>query len=789
MHRSLRFDLFCLVALAGAACGDSALDAPGPPVRFELHPTSVLLASPGDSATLRVVAFDAEGRQTPAPTATFTTRSLGIEVAQSGAVTRVATEAGSAQVRVEAEGWVATAFVLMATPAEGVVLVPDADVLGPPRAHPDAAGRYTIDLGRTLEAGDLVLATGGAELSGRIVAVEGSKHTVELVAPEVLFEALEIHESFDLAEVPLIVNEATSELFEVSRTPEGAYVADLRGANGLRPTQASGTSAAAQICTFTQQVALQFSAFSTTLDPNLGFDIDYSLATGFERFVLTGDVDAKAEIAPVFTAALQAKAECKVELGILPVPIGGPLAYVFGAFVPFGVGTDLTLKTSTPGVGAKITATATAGVQLGFQCPTDGDCEGVLESGFGASANAQAVLPPAPALEVELAASAFGFADLSLGNSIAAFRLGGLKFGPVQTWKLRSEADQLDDDTFSSTYDLKLALTADASLSAMLGNYINITFAKVERKTEDVWARSPTGTFSFEVDPEDPDRVRGRVHLDEANLLYGFIEDVQAVHFVRYLGGTVDVLGSVAPDSGAQTEFEAEWMTFPGDEGRYFAFVQTLLSPLWLELKRVEVPGCQTDESSVIASARIWGATEHAEVRHGPGVPVSLTGSHGGSSAAVEVTEGRVSVTASGPGASDEPSGIQAEGGSYWPVTILPTETSSTVPLKVRVRFEVEGGFSSGDEHYDDFASLNVSMCFDLECTRLHSADGDSVSGVFVVESEVRPGRERGMSVRAEAVASRVGHASATVRYLGIDGVFDPDDNPVDYTLCTIDGL
>ncbi|MEQ8278454.1 MAG: hypothetical protein RMA76_31915 [Deltaproteobacteria bacterium] len=582
-----------LVLLVAFACSEDQAPEPGGPwARIEVRPSSLLLTEAGASQRLEVVAFDADGRPTSAPPVKFSASSEGVSVAADGTVERRSAEPGSAQIFVDGEGVSATVFVLLAKPVAGAKLVDDDAVLSTPTPVEGTPFRYRVRLAGTFAPNDVVIASGSAPVSGRVISTEGDRVELEYVAPEALFERVRIEETFDLTRASVVLPEGAN--YGVRRVGDRLQLAT--SGQALRPAE---DAEPAPPCSVGGEGQLSFSSFVPDFDTSLSVDLKYDDET-LQRLVLMGDLKSKVDATVGITGALEAKFECKAQLFVIPVPITGALQPILGVQVPLGVGLSASVKGSGTAVGGKLAATPTVSVQLGFVCTPDGACEGVNDGAAGIGApKFEPVLPSG--VQVELGLSAFGYADLSLGNAYAGIKLGGLKAGPVQSWNVRSEAAQIDDLTYASSYDFKLALTADVGLSLSAGP-LSVVVAKVERKIEHPLALSPKGTLTTEL--EDAETVRGRVTIDPTTLAYLGVPNVDAVTFYRYVGGALETLATVDAESPTQSTFEATWpFAVETDAGGevFHAFIETPLLPLFgLEAPRPLPNPCDPTPASAV---------------------------------------------------------------------------------------------------------------------------------------------------------------------------------------------
>ncbi|HUP83667.1 MAG TPA: Ig-like domain-containing protein, partial [Candidatus Limnocylindria bacterium] len=175
--------------------------------RIEVEPSAVLLTGSGQTAQLTATATAADGT---VPSVSWRSSDpASVSVDEGGKVTAI-TDLGSAVVFAEAGDRSTPVAVLIAEPAPHAVLVSDAQIvgsaqrLGDPNGPPANGDRYRVAL-TGIEApatGTIVLATGSAEVAGRVVAATQAGETVDVEYELVPLPQLFARYSIDL-DLPL----------------------------------------------------------------------------------------------------------------------------------------------------------------------------------------------------------------------------------------------------------------------------------------------------------------------------------------------------------------------------------------------------------------------------------------------------------------------------------------------------------------------------------------------------------------------------------------------------------
>lgn len=608
-----RFAALSLLALVLAACTQT--QPPMPTGRIVVKPGYALLTSPGDSIELSAVVLDGNGNTTE-DEVTWHSDADVISVDDAGKVT-AAGSLGSGYVVARAKGLEsAPVLIVVAQTVPGAVLVSDDQVAGEiepvdPEAEYDLGWQYQVTLTGVdaLQAGDLVVGTGELPVGGRVIASTKQPEskqlvTLEIVTLDALFVALKVSESLDLSQVEAVINDEIQEAYAVRELADGAmeFVAIRAPQPTLTTTEVTGTTALGSFeCTTDTTFNVELAAApSFTLNPSFSFDIDYDLSEGgLKKLAASGSVDAAFKFEPTITAAFEGSLKCEVELFVIPIPIGGPLAFIIGGQVPVGTGFELKGKLALAQLGLQTSATGKASLEMGLTCPTSGgDCTNYATG--DASLEAQ-VTPKFPAIDeqfrVEAEFSAYAFADVAIGTRWSKrLRVQALRFtaSAKQKLDLATTYAQAANPAYASTFDL--SLLAQAKIGKDIEKVIKLLKLKVNALSFDLvnepLAQSPRGTFIItptSVTPGSDDELGqlATFHIQLDPVTYLGIDSVEKIEILwKKEGGAGDfTLENGRPNcvditaGSGQTTFECQTDFLPEHEGEqtFYAFVHAKL--------------------------------------------------------------------------------------------------------------------------------------------------------------------------------------------------------------------
>ncbi|WP_372658302.1 hypothetical protein [Hydrogenophaga sp.] len=629
--------VLALAACGGGSGGGDDSAKASVPARIEITPSAVLLTAPGQSKTLSARVFDADDQLIEASVQWASSRPEQMAVDANG-VLRATGAGGSSQItaRIGALQSPPLLAVHTALPA-GAVLLTDANIVGQPvESTPDAAASlgntYTVQLtGMAAPAlGDLLINTEGKVVAGRVTAVDsiGGDHrvTLALVPAREMFPNLEIREVFDLNQAEVVIPEALLAMYTVQkngntytftakpdaqvqgralprsdtrlRAQATAGVEFKRGPFTCKPAFDGAAGAGSEILALAGPTPL----FAFTLNNSL--DVLFTKAHGLERFVLGAKPNFSVQAGLTVLVAVEGKVTCEVELLVIKIPVGGPVALVIGGQLPVGVGMELAGKLTVVNMGISAKASAKTTVNLGLSCPQGAECAVVSEVG-PLDLNFEPTVdgPSLNDLRLEPSLSTYAFVKAAIGNPFLkslrfdAFRI---KAGAALKGSFAPQFVQMGDAAYKSDYKLLAEIKAGVDtdfldLAAFLGlNAVAETLAEINTEI----GSSPAGT----VTADRPtfvagDTVNFQVKLDPSKV--GFLPLIGPYNVKRILlvrNGDLVTAREVARVLAApgQTDFDIAFTaTNAGRADEFFAFVDTVL-PLdlvSLELGQVQSTG------------------------------------------------------------------------------------------------------------------------------------------------------------------------------------------------------
>ena len=610
LSRRMGVALVLVLALAGcgspqpspsATTGESEEPLTESAVTINVSQGAALLTEAGQTLQLDAEATDGDGA--PLPVTWSSSNPDQVTVDEDGTVTAV-TDLGSAAVYAEAADEWAPVTILIAQPADGAVLVADADVITGPEPLDAEAGpwvgtreRVVLSLDEPPAPGDILLATESAPIAGRVVAVSsapgGTEVEYEIVTMPELFEKADI--SVDL---PIDLRDVVEEAPEadVMRLADGRAIVRYRD-NDMVQAVAIGREVEREFekgplkCKFSAGAKLETSDFSIVLAGKPAFQ--YALDWDRTR---DGDVPRYAKVAVVgpityeisggfsARAGFEGKADCSIVLPVY-IPIGGLLAKVLGFAVPVGIG--VTADGSLKAVEIKFGPQGTVGadIAVGLECQS-GTCISLEEVAPRAKVEWKSEVQTTADMKVALGVSVHGIIGLDV---IVAkrFSLLEVRAGPRQSFDLAFDDTQARDAAYASSYDLRLAGTIGvgddlkAAIEKIIGDGRDLSFGV---GPDNPLARSPIGTLSADnarVQVKKP--VKLVVELDPRTIEYFLIgENVAEVRIARReKDGSLTPLTTIPVSASRQTRFEWTWEPTSRDVGmnELVAFVSAKLLP------------------------------------------------------------------------------------------------------------------------------------------------------------------------------------------------------------------
>ncbi len=677
--RLLSVLLVTMLAMTASGCGNNKSSSGGAGVpqdtkiaRIKIIPGTVMLTEVGETRALQAKAFNAFDEELDAAFTWTSSHPDQIEIDAAGEI--IARSLGSAEIKAVADGVTSqSAIALVTTPVAGALLVTDEQIIEDPApvdgTTPFGLGfQYKVTL-RGISppfVGEILLGTGEAPVGGRVVAVEQAGQnvvvTLEVIPISEMFDRFVFNETIDLKTAPITVPEAVSEFYDLQTNPDGSLLFTLKPdvpAAGKPETEIRSGVRRAPIgtsanpfhpfdCEFTTGPFFSLNALSPTitLERDLSLPIIYDDVTGdLRKLSLKGRVKGVFQITNTLTAQFEAKASCKREMIRITIPIGGPIALIFGGQVPVGIGFEVGGKVTFAGAGFTLKAEAEATTEIGMTCPASSPCGMINTFDVTGQTTADWVLPdgfnPDAQLRFEPALSGFGFAKLSLGpsstvlatqmalqqalpfiNVLSVLSIDAFEFkaGPTLGANLAPVEGQILSASYASDYKLSLDFKAGPSqnIAPILG-VIGVSLVNAQFAASNILTTSP-GAAEVTVDRADfgqGDIVGFAVKLDPTtiNFIPG-VYNVESIHIYRKItqldgSTTVEEVAFQASADG-QSEFSLSWVALESDTSasNFFAFVSTKLLPIpflgELELKVATAPGPGSGEIAFVRAGEIY---------------------------------------------------------------------------------------------------------------------------------------------------------------------------------------
>ncbi len=630
--------IIIILSLLLAACGGGASQDTRI-ASIKIVPGAVMLTQVGEQRALRAQAYNAAGDEVDATFSWSSSHPDQVAIDANGMLT--AQTLGSAEIKATADGVASeSVLVLMTLPVANARLVADEQIVGDfspvdPTMPYGLGFQYTVTLrGIDLpQVGEVLLGTGEAPLGGRVVAVtrngQDAVVTLEIIPLPEMFDRLALNEAIDLSNAPVTIPQEVADYYDVKTNPDGSLLFTLKANEpGISKPSARGNSAARAIGTFANPFhpfvcdfpGVSFFKLDTlsptiTLERNLSLPIIYDESTGeLRKLSLKGAVKAEFKLTNTLTAQFETKGNCKLELTRITIPVGGPLALVFGGQVPVGVGFEVAGKVTFAGAGFVLGGKAETTAELGISCPPASSCGMINTFDVKAEAKPEWVMPngfnPDAQLRFEPSLYSFVFAKLSLGPSstalarfLSALNIDAFEFtaGGKVGANLAPVEGQVLSANYASDYKWSFDIKAGPSqtIDKLLG-MIDVSLVKAEYTASEIIATSPGASLvKADVDAFNAgDVINFTVKLDPTTVnFFPFLYNVDEVLIYRKVplvggGATVEPVARATAADG-QTDFSLSWVaTEPGSTaGNFFAFVSTKLLPIpllgELELKPV----------------------------------------------------------------------------------------------------------------------------------------------------------------------------------------------------------
>ena len=650
--RAWGMGLIAALLLAGCESGgreSAAPDSVAPAARaarLEIVQTGLLLTAAGQSRRLQARIFDAQGQQIDRPLSWSSSDPADLQIDDSGLLTAVSGD-GSSQIVAQADGVSSPPLLaLVASVAPGTVVVEDSQIQrGPqesvPGAEPDFENTYTVilDASQAPALDSLMVGNGSVPLAGRVVNTEilgdGVLVTLRLVSLPELFPTLVINQSLDLSAVPIEIPAEVQADFEISREGE-LFVFTGRpeaGTTTAKSSRVQGTRAFESACVGlitgvpnggNAPLPIRVEVppiFKFSMTPTV--DLVYTPSRGLERFLVKARPLFQGEVGFKLTAAFEGKIACKRELFNIPLPIGGPLAFLVGGLIPVGVGLEAGGRITVADVGISDKVEVSTTLEAGLDCQF-GSCDFVADLGgpddsFTVKNTPTFNLPGLDDLRYEPAVELFAYAEAAIGNRfLKSLRFTALegKFGARLSGSFAPQITQMLATTYKSNYKLSLAAGAKAGVSInsvlQLLGLTSINLFALEL-TFDL-ANSPAGTVSADrAEFRSGDVVNFNVKLDPAKLEFLGLDNAGEILLVRNVFNEARIVRRQLVNPGrSEIDFRVT-MSNSGRSNEFFAFVVTRLLPL--ELLSLEIGQATTTGVAIFNRILVEGRAQVSRTR------------------------------------------------------------------------------------------------------------------------------------------------------------------------------
>ncbi len=622
----MRFLFSGLLSLALAACGGGAApDEPtASPARVEILDGAALLTETGQTRALTARVLDSQGREITATVAWESSRPDNVGVSVNGELIAQGT-GGVSQITARVGNLRSAPMLAVHTSvAAGALLLTDEQIVGDPEettpgAEPSASNTYRVRLsGMAVPAvGDLLVNTGGKIVVGRVLAVQSADGvhavTLGLLPLREVFPQLRIDEVIDLAPAEATVPADVLQNYDVQRegstyrfTPKSGVTAS---AAVMRPSSQRATSAAAgpvsgtvalppfKKCEATLEGAGGAGSLPVKLSKLPSFSLDfnpklhtrYTPETGLERMVVSTDATFTADTSLEFSAGFDGKLTCTIELLVVRIPVGGPVAAFLSGLVTLGAGIELSGKVTLPGAKISNTYERKNTLELGVACAPDCSLVNTL-SDAQVKHTADIQGPDLNDLRVEPSVFGYGLAQLAVGNPfLTSLRFNAFfgKLGVAYQTSLASREAQIASAGYQSNYQLAALLKAGletdfGQLAAWLG-FNGIAENLIELSAP--LATSPSGTVTFDrASFAAGDPVTATVDFDAGSSRFLTLYNIDAVVLMRKTGNDpAREIARVRPTADGQTRLSIPFTAdSAGAESELHAFVLTRALPLEL---------------------------------------------------------------------------------------------------------------------------------------------------------------------------------------------------------------
>ena len=607
VHRSV-----VVLAILLLGCGESS--TPKQLARLQIVPGSMLFAAPGETRTLAVRGFDADGKDVPVRgDVTWTSSHPDIvSVSDAAAATSVAA-LGSSQIVAqvgELRSEPIVAFVAQLHP--GTLLVDDAQIASDYSQTQETPAQFQVLLAG-IEApapGTIVLGRESKPLVGRVAAAvasdTGTLVTLDVIHLGQAVVALSIDETFALPRTgPITVN--TDET--MARTAFAAEDDEPPGPFTYKFNWGALT------CEATGMPKISLGAGLTlTLEPDVDLDYKFEVKDGAVeavRMVGKGSMKLGAEAAIELTGAFAVKFVCEREIAKSVIPVGGIVAFIIAPTVSFGAGFEV--EAAIELVAGKLGAKGEVAVEVtaGLEYTRAGGLSPV--SGFTPSATGEPIVevPDSFTPSFKLTGKPLLFLKFNgeffpyLPGKGKALELVVADVGLEAELDYSSMTQQFQDPGYRSTYGVKVVSSlgfgeAITELLEALGGVFEISPPTLTYELPLDEAPKGVDMDPFTITPstsfDKGETAMFTVKLDPNTLKFFVFDNVVTVELYRY-ESTVGLtpFKTLAHQGGGV--YTATWETTDNDIGNYtfVAFVKD-----WVLGDNVGTPLLEVDDDATM---------------------------------------------------------------------------------------------------------------------------------------------------------------------------------------------
>jgi hypothetical protein len=549
--------------------------------------TAALLTGAGQTLQLTAHATNADGE--PLTVEWGSSDPTQVAVDPDGTVTSLV-PLGSALVFAVAGDEQAAVTVLVAEPAPGALLVGDDQVAAPPEplepldGIPANGTRFRVTLTGVAPpaAGTIILASGAAEVAGRVVTASAADGRTTVEYELVPLPELLARYAIDL-DVPLDPRDATGGTEAEGAVAEGAGVTRAvtqalalpGGDGGVRLAKELEAKKEAKFtkgpleCKASVSAKFKSTEFDIKATTNLSLQVEGrkeiadASTPEHTKVVLSGPLALDVFGGLRAEAGFEGKVECELKKHI-PIPLGGILAVVLAITVPIGLSAGAEGKITAVNVELGPKGHLGTTVTIGFECDTNA-CRAITDqvpdANNGISFETKLDILRNMRVEAGVALNVVTGLGARFGDD---YSLIDAKFGPVQSLNLAFDDDQVRDSAYASGYDLKLAGSVTpgddlkSAISRIFGGEVTLDLS-AKYTPEQPLAESPKGTLAADKARVQVDKpVELTVDLKPVDyFLIG--PNVAEVRIARWKDGVLHPLTAIPVSASNQTRFEWTW--------------------------------------------------------------------------------------------------------------------------------------------------------------------------------------------------------------------------------------